>query len=146
MHTICLKHTENTGLEHKSSETEADPQINWVGAKLLIDHVYLTHHETHITDKWVSTNLRQLKLCGFLGYFFVQSKSLILVFSLIHSAYKWQIRLGDLDGAIQNSLGLHWNEQNKAGTKLLLFVSVDDITQSDLYCICDSPVVCCRND
>lgn len=107
MHAVSLKHTENTRLEHKLQETEAHPQTNWVAAQLLIDHVYLTHHETHITDKWVSTNLQQLKHYGFLGYFFVQSQSLILVFSPIHSAYKWQIRLGDLDGAIQNSLGLH---------------------------------------
>lgn len=107
MHAVCLKHTENTGLEHKSQEMQADPKTNWVAAQLLIDHVYLTHHETHITDKWVSTNLRQLKHYGFLGYFFVQSQGLILVFSPIYSAYKWQIKLGYLDGAIQNSLGLH---------------------------------------
>lgn len=107
MHTVCLKHTENTGLEHKSQETKADIQTNWVAAHLLIDNVYLTHHESHITNKWVSTNLQKLKHYGFLGYFFVQSQSLTLVFSPIHSAYKWQIRLDNLDGAIQNSLGLH---------------------------------------
>lgn len=87
--------------------TELGVWTNWVVTQLLIDHVYLTHLATHITGKRVLTNLQHLKQYGFLGYFFVQSQSSMSVLAPHHSAYKWQIKLGDLDRSILNSLGLH---------------------------------------
>lgn len=97
------KHTPNAAI----AETEFGVYTNWVVTQLLIDHVYLNHLATRITDKWVLTNLQHLKQYGFLGYFFVQSQSTMPVLTLHHSAYKWQIKLGDLDRSILNSLGLH---------------------------------------
>lgn len=73
------QHTTGAGSARRTMGAVSGAQANWVVTQLLIDHVYLTNLESHITDKWVWTNLQHLKRHRFLGNFFGQTQSLLAV-------------------------------------------------------------------